>query len=133
MTARDGYLSRDDPEWGWEFWCEDFVFARLDEEHADVELLPGGARQPARNRIESLRRIAAWHSTYVDDKGLSWARCFTCDGSHGFPCTTMRGLAAIWRDHTDFRPGWADNGDFLADVIAAGGFRRAYLSRKKFS
>lgn len=115
-----GYLSPDDPDWGWEFRCEDFVFARIDEYAREGAAL-----------AEELRRIAAWHSCYVDNGGHSWARCFTCAPSHGFPCTTMRSLASIWREHPDYRPGWAETGEFLADVIALGGFRRAYLARKE--
>lgn len=124
------HLTRGHPEWGWEFHCEDFVFARLDEEHAEAEALAGADRQAALNRVSSLRRAAAWHSAYVDGEGLSWARCYTCEPSHGFPCTTMRNLASVWQAHPDFRPGWADNGDFLADVITHGGFRRAFEAKR---
>jgi hypothetical protein len=130
MTA--DYLQEGDPDWGWEFRCEDFVFARLDQERVAAEALTGDARQAALDRVESLRRIAAWHSTYVDREGRSAARCFTCEPGHGFPCATMRDLAAIWRTHPDYLPGWAGTGDsFLADVIREGGFRRAYLAAKR--
>lgn len=119
------HLLPGDPNWGWEFGCEDFVFARLDEATKTGSLPPSG--------VASLRTIAAWHSTYVDGEGRSWGRCFTCAPSHGLPCTTMRALASIWRDHGDYRPGWADTGTFLADVIGAGGFRREYLDKTRSS
>lgn len=123
------HLREGDPNWGWEFHCEDFVFARLDEMQAAAEDLDGAARQAMLDQVESLRRIAAWHSTYVDDAGHSHARCFSCEPSHGFPCTTMRNLANIWRRHPDYVAGWADEGSFLADVIESQGFRRAYLAK----
>lgn len=118
-----GYLAPGDPDWGWEFRCEDFVFARIDEETSSADGLPDTA-------LDALRRIAAWHSTYVDRDGRSAARCFTCEPSYGFPCTTMRSLASIWHRHSDYLPGWAETGDYLDDVIQEGGFRRAYLARK---
>lgn len=123
------YLRKGDPDWGWEFRCEDFVFARLDEARAAAETLDGDARQAELDRAESLRRIAGWHSAYVDSEGRSHARCFTCDPVNGFPCTTMRNLANIWRRHPDYVAGWADEGDFLADVIELGGFRRAFFAK----
>ncbi|MGP4027130.1 hypothetical protein [Actinomadura sp. 3N407] len=122
------YLREGDPDWGWEFRCEDFIFARLDAARAAAETLDGDARQAEHGRISSLRRIAAWHSTYVDREGHSHARCFTCEPGHGFPCTTMRNLAGLWRSHPDYVPEWTDEGCFLADVIELGGFRRAFLA-----
>lgn len=124
------YLLEGDPDWGWEFAAEDFVFARLDEDKREAEKLDGDAHAAALGKVESLRRIAAWHSCYVDAEGRSHARCFTCDPVHGFPCTTMRNLASLWRPHPGFRSGWLDDGDFLSGVIAAGGFRNEYLADK---
>ncbi|WP_143220889.1 hypothetical protein [Actinomadura sp. CNU-125] len=125
------YLREGDPDWGWEFRCEDFIFARLDEDRASADKLDSAARQAERDRIGSLRRIAGWHSTYVDQEGRSHARCFTCEPSHGFPCTTLRNLAGLWRAHPDYIPGWTDEGTFLADVFELGGFRRAFLAKAR--
>jgi hypothetical protein len=128
------YLHEGDPDWGWEFRCEDFVFARLNELRDSAEELAGPARQAVLNRADGLRRIAGWHSTYVDDEGRSRARCFTCDASFGFPCVTMRALATMWRTHEGFLPGWGHEGDaFIADAIEMGGFRNAYLAKKAAS
>jgi hypothetical protein len=125
------YLHKGDPDWGWEFRAEDFVLARLDQERAAADELTGADLEAVHNRVASLKRIVAWHSTYVDRDGRSHARCFTCEPSHGFPCTTMRNLASIWRDHPDFVSAWLDEGTFLADVFAAGTFRNAFLVAKE--
>lgn len=123
------HLLPGDPDWGWEFVCEDFVFARLTEMRDAAQELPADARQAELDRVRSLWRIAGWHSTYVDDQGRSHARCFTCEPGHGFPCTTMRNLAGLWRSHPEYRKGWTDEGAFLSDVFEHGGFRRAYLAK----
>lgn len=100
----------DDPAWRWEFRCEDFVYARLAEAEQTAEQMPAGeARDTELNRIDSLYLIASQHNIYVDMRGRSAGRCITCRPSDGgVPCLTMTGLARLWRQHPDYRPGWND-------------------------
>jgi hypothetical protein len=115
-----------------QFAPEEFVFARLDEAAQAAQALEGEALRAELGRIGALRRIAAWHSIYVDPDDLrSTGGCFTCDSSLGDPCVTMRNLTALWSTHPEWEPGWADQGSFLAEEIAAGGFRRAYQARRE--
>ncbi len=116
------------PDWGWEFACERFVFARLDEERA------AATTDARRGQVDALRMMAAWHSCYVNEDGESWARCFTCEAANGFPCTTLCCLAMLWKTHPDFRTFWDQygpdrNSGFLADVIEHGGFGNAWLAK----
>ncbi|MFF1444157.1 hypothetical protein [Streptomyces sp. NPDC058295] len=104
----------DDPNWRWEFRCEDFVYARLAEadKTADETLLPGPAQNAELNRIDSLYLIASQHNIWVDFRGRSAGRCITCKPSDGgVPCLTMTGLARIWRTHPDYVPGWNESVD----------------------
>lgn len=104
----------DDPNWRWEFCCEDFVYARLAEadRRADQTMLPGPAQDAELNRIDSLYLIAADHNIWVDARGQSAGRCITCTpAGSGVPCQTMRGLARMWRTHPDYLPGWNENID----------------------
>ena len=103
----------DDPNWRWEFRCEDFVYARLAEAHrtADQTMLPGPAQDAELNRIDSLYLIANEHNIWIDARGRSSAACVTCGGAAGTPCTTMRGLARLWSTHPDYRPGWNESID----------------------
>ncbi|MBM9510025.1 hypothetical protein [Actinacidiphila acididurans] len=88
-AAREGYLAPGDPDHGWEFRAEDFVYARLAEELAAAKAMPAGsAREAAVISVESLRLAVTLHACYVDHQGRSWARCYTCHPEHGFPCTT---------------------------------------------
>jgi hypothetical protein len=99
----------DDPNWRWEFRCEDFVYARLaeDDRRADQTMLPGPAQDAELNRVDSLYLIAADHNIWVDSRGQSAGRCITCTVSgSGVPCQTMRGLARMWRHHPDYLPDW---------------------------
>jgi hypothetical protein len=102
----------DDPNWRWEFRCEDFVYARLAEAQTTAEQLPAGeARDAELNRVDSLYLIANEHNIWIDARGQSHAVCVTCTGAAGVPCTTMRGLARLWRTHPDYLPGWNENID----------------------
>ncbi len=103
----------DDPHWRWEFRCEDFVYARLADDQTDAEQLPPGPAQDAElNRIDSLYLIAADHNIWVDSRGQSAGRCITCTISgSGVPCQTMRGLARLYRTHTDYQPAWNEEID----------------------
>ncbi|MFD8384320.1 hypothetical protein ACFV2X_38360 [Streptomyces sp. NPDC059679] len=98
----------DDPNWRWEFRCEDFVYARLAEAQVAAEALPPGpARDAELNRVDSLYLIASQHNIWVDSRGRSAGRCITCKPSDGgVPCLTMTGLARLWRTHPDYQPGW---------------------------
>ena len=98
----------DDPNWRWEFLCEDFVYARLAEAQTAAETMPPGPAQAQElNRIDSLYLIASQHNIWVDFRGRSAGRCITCKPSDGgVPCLTMTGLARLWRHHPDYRPGW---------------------------
>ena len=99
----------DDPNWRWEFRCEDFVYARLaeDDRRADQVMLPGPAQDQELNRIDSLYLIANEHNIWVDNRGRSAGRCRICKPSEGgVPCLTMTGLARLWRHHPDYQPGW---------------------------
>ncbi|MFK0182098.1 hypothetical protein ACIQVR_39810 [Streptomyces xanthochromogenes] len=131
--------NRDDPNWLWEFRAEDFVHARLREDLAAAEALPeGDERDAAVIRVESLRLAVVQHSPYVDDDGKSWGRCFTCPGSCGFPCSTMRYFTRMWRHHPDYRPGWNDTLDGQSGpsswerdqlrLAELGGYRHEFLA-----
>lgn len=98
----------DDPNWRWEFHCEDFVYARLAEDHDSAnQMPPGPERDQALGQIDSLYLIASEHNIYVDARGQSAGRCITCSpAGGGVPCLTITGLARLWRDHPDYRPGW---------------------------
>lgn len=98
----------DDPAWRWEFHCEDFVYARLTEQQTTAEAMPPGRdRDQALNHVDSLYLIASQHNIWVDFRGSSAGRCITCKPSDGgVPCLTMTGLARLWREHPDYRPGW---------------------------
>lgn len=102
----------DDPAWRWEFRCEDFVYARLDEAQTDAEALPPGqTREAELNRVDSLYLIANEHNIWIDARGRSHAACVTCTATAGVPCTTMRGLARLFRDHPNYQPGWNETID----------------------
>ncbi|MDX2658281.1 hypothetical protein PV382_18020 [Streptomyces scabiei] len=102
----------DDPNWRWEFRCEDFVYARLAERQTAAERIPPDPVQEAElNRIDSLYLIANEHNIWIDARGQSHAQCVTCTGAAGVPCTTMRGLARLWRTHPDYQPGWNESID----------------------
>ncbi|KIF66259.1 hypothetical protein HY68_36750 [Streptomyces sp. AcH 505] len=133
------YLTSDDPDFGWEFHAEDFVYARLTEELADAEALPAGpSREEAMNRVLSLRLAVSLHATHVGRNGMNWVRCYTCHGSSGFPCSTMRFFTRMWRHHPDYRQGWnetvdgpAGPSDWTRDMIRVaelGGFRNDFLA-----
>lgn len=134
------YLGSDDPDFGWEFRAEDFVYARLAEELSATEHTEEPARQQALDRIESLRLAVSLHATYVDHDGKSWARCYTCHGSNGFPCSTMRFFTRMWRHHPDYRPGWNETVDGpdgptwwsrdMLRVAERGGFRNDFLAEQ---
>ena len=98
----------DDPAWRWEFRVEDFVYARLAEQQTAAEALnEGPVRNFALNQVDSLYLIASQHNIHVTLRGQSAGRCITCLPSDGgVPCYTIRGLARLWRDHADYRPGW---------------------------
>jgi hypothetical protein len=100
----------DDPNYRWEFRCEDFVYARLAEAQQRAEQLPPGkAREAELNRVDSLYLIASQHNIGVSLRGQSSGRCITCRPSDGgVPCLTMTGLARLWRQHPDYIPGWND-------------------------
>lgn len=101
-----------DPAWRWEFRCEDFVYARLAETQTDAEALPPGqARETELNRIDSLYLIANEHNIWIDARGRSHAACVTCTATAGVPCTTMRGLARLFRDHPNYQPSWNESID----------------------
>ncbi|WP_331746129.1 hypothetical protein OG936_40065 (plasmid) [Streptomyces sp. NBC_00846] len=143
MTAQSehilAYLAPDDPGFGWEFLAEDFVNARLAEELTAAKARPTGPEQnQAVGRIVSLRLAVTQHATYVDRDGKNWARCFTCHGSNGFPCSTMRCFTRMWRHHPDYRPGWngtldcpTGSSDWTQDMLriaARGGFHNDFLA-----
>lgn len=123
----------------WEFRAEDFVFARLDDEHAATQAMASDVdRDAALHWIDCLRLVAAMHCIYVDGDGKNWCRCFTCGPEHGVPCVTILRLARIWRDHPDYQPGWNYSADHdhgttraaRSDVerARAGGFRKLNTS-----
>jgi hypothetical protein len=135
------YLQSDDPDFGWEFNAEDFVYARLREELAEAKALPSGlARDAAVDRVLSLRMVVTQHACYVTTDGYSRARCFTCHGSEGFPCTTLRYITRMWRHHPDYESGWNDTWDHpegpsgwtqdMLRVAGRGGFRNDFLANK---
>ncbi|MEV6165781.1 hypothetical protein AB0L71_28480 [Streptomyces sp. NPDC052052] len=135
------YLRKTDPDFGWEFYAEDFVYARLQEELTAAKELPAGpARDQAVDRVLSLRMAVTQHATYVGKDGKSWARCFTCHGSNGFPCSTMRFFTRMWRHHPAYRPGWNETWDQatgpsnwtqdMLRVAERGGFRNDFLAEQ---
>lgn len=141
---------RDDPNWGWEFMVEDFVYARLTEDQVTASRLPEGPdRKAAVARVAALREVLAEHSIYVTPPdtpeharsreveeqyglrtmpgGASAGRCYTCDAACGVPCVTVTALARVWVDHPDFPAAHRDHRNRgNADVVAAGTFRRLH-------
>lgn len=141
---------RDDPNWGWEFRVEDFVYARLCDDQNAAEHLPASAdREAALNRVAALREALAEHSIYVTPPdtpeqaesrafreslgihtqaaGTSAGRCYTCPSISGVPCATVMALARIWIGHPDFPHDYQRNrsrGD--RQVVEAGTFRRLH-------
>lgn len=142
MSAQgEAYLSADDPDFGWEFAAEDFVYARLAEDLATAERLPDPAdRKQTINHVQSLRLAVTLHSTYVDKGGRSHACCSTCHGSEGFPCSTLRFFTRMWRHHPDYQPGWNETMDGpdgpswwsrdITRVAERGGFRNDFLAEQ---
>lgn len=140
--------SRDDPNWGWEFRAEDFVYARLNEDQAAADQLPTGPdRDAVLQRVAALRQVLAEHSIYVvadtpaaresyesmrrlgmqsTQPGTSAGRCITCEATSGVPCATVIALARMWRSHPDYP--YPDEDPARAarpeDVVAAGTYRR---------
>ncbi len=98
----------DDPNRGWEFRCEDFVYARLAEaQQAADQMPPGPARDAEHHRIDTLYYIADDHNIWIDARGQSAARCITCTpAGSGVPCQTIRGLARLWPTHPDYLRDW---------------------------
>ncbi|MFG2563334.1 hypothetical protein [Streptomyces sp. NPDC048496] len=136
-TAR--YLTATAPYFGWEFLAKDFVYARLLEDMAAAEKLPAGpARDQAVDRVLFLRMAVTQHAAYVDHEGRSRTRCFTCHGSNGFPCSTMRYFTHMWRHHPGYRTGWNETwdrpegpSDWTQDMLRIGergGFRNDFLA-----
>lgn len=109
----DQMTSPDDPNWRWEFRCEDFVYARLADMQAIGEALPPGpAREQILADIDTMYLIAADHNIWVDSRGQSAGRCITCTiAGSGVPCQTMRGLARLWPKHPNYLPAWNQNID----------------------
>lgn len=135
------YLASDDPDFGWEFKAEDFVYARLREDMDAAMTLPEGPnRDQAVVRVESLRLAVVQHSCYVTNDGYSRARCFTCDAACGFPCSTMLYFTRMWRHHPDYAPGWnkeldreSGPSDWQQDMLRVaklGGFRNDFLAKQ---
>jgi len=141
MTAQAGYLAPENPDFGWEFRAEEFVYARLQEELEAAEARPPGQERDASiDRIVSLRLAVTMHATYVTNDGRSTAGCFTCHGSEGFPCSTMRYFTRMWRQHPDYRAGWNETLDAASGpsgwtrdmlrVAERGGFRNDFLAKQ---
>lgn len=128
-------LPTDDPNWGWEFRYEDFVYARICEEAKVASELPQGpARHAATVRLDGLRTLLSEHSIYVDTSGHNYGRCFTCAPVHGIPCTTVIALAQLWPGHCDspVPANWAPKGEpgsFWEKIFAAGTHRRKFEAR----
>jgi hypothetical protein len=53
--------------------------------------------------VAAKRAILAKHGPDLPLEGA----CLTCYRGEGWPCDTLRLLAAIWDDHPDYRAGWA--------------------------
>lgn len=118
----------DDPNWRWEFRVEDFVYARLAEAQTTAEAMPPGPeRDFALNGVDSLYLIANQHNIWIDARGRSSGSCITCTpAAGGVPCYTIRGLARLWRQHPDYRPGWNEHID---DPRQQGGTYKDYKRR----
>lgn len=85
----------------------EFLLARIaeDEERA-TRFLP--AAGPARVLAEcaAKRRIVEMHS---QDTDRDWCLqgCGMRSGWTGYPCDTLKALAAVYDDHPDYRAEWA--------------------------
>jgi rubrerythrin len=125
----------EDPNWRWEFRCEDFVYARLADDQTGADTMPpGSAREAELNRIDSLYLIADQHNIWIDARGRSHAVCVTCGGAAGVPCTTMCGLARLWRTHPDYVPAWnqsIDNPRYRGNVHASYAKRTTIYQERK--
>lgn len=62
--------------------------------------------------VEAKRAILALHAPIEietsDVGGDAWAGtvCYACEGGEGWPCTTLRHLAAACAYHPDYKPTW---------------------------
>ncbi|KAE8763637.1 DUF6221 family protein [Georgenia thermotolerans] len=97
----------------------EFLLARLAEEEAaagrdggdDDARRPRGWHDPARVRAEcaAVRTVLGLHQRADDIWGFDG--CLVCgnvaDTTHGYPCPTVRVLAAVWDGHPDYRAEWA--------------------------
>ncbi|MFB8037669.1 hypothetical protein ACFC5Z_33050, partial [Streptomyces sp. NPDC056004] len=132
-------LSPGNPGPDWEFPAEGLVHARPAKEPTAAETcLAGPEQNQAGDRFVSPNLAVTQHATCVGSDGKSWAHCFTCHGSDGFTCSTMRCSTRTWRGHPDYRSGWNETLDSpggLSDrmqdmlrVVGRGGFRNDFLA-----
>ena len=87
--------------------------ARADPADAGVGSTAGANRLDRRQaELRALRAVVQLHQGAADIWGFHG--CLTCgnvaDTTAGFPCPTVRALAAIYADHPDYREEWREGG-----------------------
>lgn len=98
---------------------EEFLLERIanDEESAGcyVDFFPDRDMSPLFRRVlaecAAKRTIVAAHRSALDPYGdAAGATCTMCVDSgpdaQGFPCSTVRALAAVYSDHPDYQEEW---------------------------
>ncbi|MCK6210742.1 hypothetical protein KZX45_09335 [Georgenia sp. EYE_87] len=95
----------------------EFLLARLAEERAALDGAEAGTEAALgeegtgrrRAELRAVRAIVELHRGAADIWGFHG--CLTCgnvaDTTAGFPCPTVRALAAVHSDHPDYRAEWA--------------------------
>ncbi|PFG38961.1 hypothetical protein ATJ97_1454 [Georgenia soli] len=85
--------------------AEDEESLRLDETSAQQD---EGALRRGRAELRAKRAIVELHQGLSDIWGFHG--CLTCgnvaDTTDGFPCPTIRALAAVYADHPSYDQGW---------------------------
>lgn len=92
---------------------EDGAQVRFDRT-TDVDGTHAARHDPARvlAEVKAKRAILALHAPIEiecsDVAGDAWSgsACYACEGGEGWPCTTLRHLAAVDADHPDYKQEW---------------------------
>ncbi|WP_306365391.1 DUF6221 family protein [Nocardia sp. CC227C] len=56
-----------------------------------------------------LREVAFQRGVLGSHASFDGQWCNRCSPMEHYPCPELRGLAAIWREHADYRPEWAND------------------------
>lgn len=84
----------------------EFLLARIDEDE-DRANEAGDFQGPRLlAEVAAKRRIVELHAQ-DRDRGWCLEGCGMRSGWTGYPCDTLKTMAAVYADHDDYRSGWA--------------------------